>query len=149
MIRDAIAADIPRIGELGHRFFNDAGWCDVAAWCQHSFAATLARLIETDAAILLVAEVDGRVVGMAAGMAYQAYFNAAQLMGSELFWFVEPEHRGRFGTAMLTAMEARAKALGCVSWIMGSVPSQKPEAIARLYARRGYRPAETTFIKGL
>jgi GNAT superfamily N-acetyltransferase len=148
MIRDALHSDIPRIVELGERFFVAAGWPDVATWCADSISETLARMIEADAAILLVADI-GTVVGMAGGLTYPAYFNAAQTMGSELFWWVEPEHRSGVGSLMLDAMEARAAALGCTAWIMASLASQRPDTMARLYARRGYRPAEATFIKGL
>ena len=149
MIRDATPADVPSIVTLGERFFKAAEWHKVATWHAPSITATLERMIAAPEAILLVAEASGAVVGMAGAMTYPAYFNAAQTMGSELFWYVDPAHRSGCGAAMLDTMETRARELGCKAFIMGAVATQRPETMARVYARRGYRPAEQTFIKAL
>lgn len=146
----ATLGDVPAILPLCRAFLDAADLFHGADFCPASMAATLERMIADEASILLIATMPGgRVVGMAAGVTYPAYFNSAIRIGTELFWYVEPEQRGIIGPALLRAMEERAREAGCKQWIMGALASQRPEAVARLYGRYGYSPAETTFIKAL
>lgn len=106
-------------------------------------------MLDADEAVVLVVEVASRIVGMAGAMAFPHYFNANETAAEELFLWVEPEHRSGFGAQMLVAMEVWAKAQGALSFGMSSIELLRPEATARLYARRGYRATQRTFIKRL
>jgi GNAT superfamily N-acetyltransferase len=150
VIRFATLHDVPRILILGRSFFNAAGWPKVTEWHEPSVTATLCALIEGKTpGGLMVAEVEGRVVGMAAFLVFPFYFNASAKVGMEIFWFVEPEHRNGCGSQLMTAIEDAAKEQGAGVFIMSSVAGLRDEALARVYARRGYAPAENTFIKRL
>lgn len=149
-IVDAVAADIPAVLRLCRAFLEAANLFPGAEFCPASMAATLERMIADPASILLIATMPGgEVVGMAAGVTYPAYFNATVKLGTELFWYVDPDQRGIVGPALLRAIEDKARAMGCQQWVMGALASQRPEAVARLYGRYGYSPAEATFIKAL
>ncbi|MCF1437152.1 GNAT family N-acetyltransferase, partial [Agrobacterium vitis] len=68
----------------------------------------------------------------------------AGLVAKETVWFIAPQARGRSGLIMLDAYEAWAKSIGCISIGMAALATND---VSSLYARRGYTPAETHFIK--
>lgn len=149
MIRNAEPRDIPEIARLGELFHAEAGCGDICDYSPEDTAKTLAHLIENDDGILLVAEVEGEVVGMCGGLAHPLYFNHSHKGGQELFWWVKPGLRDGTGRQMLEAMEAQAKAIGCSSWSMIALDTVNPELTGRLYRRRGYRATEHSYIKRL
>lgn len=149
MIRHATADDCSKISELGESFFTEAGWQDVAEYRQEDCLKSLQFLATGDAGILLVAEEDGEIVGMAGGLVSPLYFNLSHMTGQELFWWVKPGARGSIGIRLIDALEKAAKDKGCSSWAMIALDKVEPERTANLYARRGYRPSERTFIKRL
>jgi len=148
-IRDAHDADIQAVALLGARFFEEAEWSDVTSWDHDSVCKTLQHLISDDGGILLVAEREGVILGMAGGLLHPAYFNHNHLTGQELFWWVEPEHRHGIGENLLTDMETIAVLKGAQSWAMIALAKVRPDAVGRLYERRGYRASELTYIKAL
>lgn len=148
-VRDATPGDVPVIAMLGARFYDEAGWHDVAEWDDASIRATLEGMIANPDAIVLVLERKGVICGMAGGMVYPLYFNHAHKTGQELFFWVRPDERIGAGKALLEALEDRAAQLGALSWAMISLEKVRPEATGALYRRRGYRASEHTFIKRL
>lgn len=141
-IRAASLVDVPRMVEMGQRFRNET----VYAAQRHPWTemATLAaRLIVSDAAIVLVAERDGRVVGMFGALLFAHHLTGLQTAG-ELFFWVEPEHRG-CGVRLLRRAERVATARGAVSMQM-IAPTPDVET---LYGRLGYTPLEVAYEKGL
>lgn len=111
--------------------------------------ATLERMCAAPEAILLVAERDGRLIGMAGGLVSPLYFNHDHLTGQELFWWIDPKERGSIGVRLLETLENEARARGCQSWAMIALDKVDPERTARIYERRGYRASERSFIKRL
>lgn len=70
MIRPANESDIPKLLRLGHIFFDEAGWGDVAEYDPASMECTMEHLIDSHKGILLVAEIGGSIVGMAGALLY-------------------------------------------------------------------------------
>lgn len=134
---------------MGEKFFHAAGWNDVASWDHASIIETLRGMLANPQAILLVIEHTGILRGMLGGLVYPHYFNAKQLAGQEVFLWVDPEYRFGLGSQLMQRAEQAARDLGAVSWSMISLAEIRPEATARLYQRRGYRAAESVFIKAL
>ena len=64
----------------------------------------------------------------------------------ETVWFVAPLARGRGAIRMLDAYEVWAREQCCVALGMASLISKD---VSRLYARRGFAPVETHFVKSL
>ncbi|MFD1197369.1 GNAT family N-acetyltransferase [Brucella gallinifaecis] len=64
----------------------------------------------------------------------------------ETVWFIDPSARGRSALLMLDAYERWAREQSCTAVGMASLASND---VSRLYERRGYKPAETHFLKSL
>ena len=149
MIRPATENDMHSLIGMGRRFFQASGYGDLAAFDRESFEVTLRHLIG-GGGTCLVAEKDGLVVGMAGALAYPFYFNAQHKTGQELFWWLNPEHRGGLlGARLFAGLEAWAKDQGCSSFTMVALDAVRPEQVGGMYKRRGYRASEHTYIKEL
>lgn len=147
-IRHAAPEDLGAIHDMGARFHAGTCYADLIPVCLDSFLSTVTNLATAPRGVVLVAESNGQVIGMAAAFANPHWFNARHLAGQELFWWVEPEHRGsRAGPLLATGLEAWATGAGCKTFSMASTANLKPESLARLYARRGYVPQDIYFAK--
>lgn len=146
-VRRAIHADIPALLRMGRAFFEESGFEAESSYDEASVTATLTHLLDGGGAVF-IAEKNGRAVGIAAALAYPFYFNTNCRAGQELFWWLDPAHRGGvLGVRMLKAMEKWARDEGCHTFMMISLPSLTESPAAKLYARMGYRPSECNFIK--
>ena len=149
VIRPAEYGDVNAIVDLGRVFLSVSDMEALAAFCPESLGRSLHNMVDAPNAILLVAEEDGQIVGMAGAMVFQAYWNAAVIIGQETFWWVQPEARGKFGGALLAALEDEARIRGARTFLMVSLEALRPEAVGKIYQRRGYSPLEHTYWKAL
>lgn len=69
------------------------------------------------------------------------------VLAREVLWWIDPDARGRSAIQMLDAYEAWAKAEGCAFASAACLGAD--ERTARLYSRRGFKPAETHFLKAI
>lgn len=138
--------DMLRLVEMGRAFFAASALAHVAEFDDDSFIATLKGF--SDADTLLVAVSGPPVVGMIGALVYPAWYNQGHLTGQELFWWVEPEYRGRgHGMALYRALEERIIAQRVNSFTMGATETLKPDSVACFYAREGYAPTERLYAK--
>ncbi len=137
MIREAVESDIPAIMELGRRFADDAGVTDAVGWDDASVEAMLGTMIADH--ILLVGD-----RGMIGGLVFGHPFSGKKVF-QELFW--RNEGPARQGIRLLEMAEDMARERGCERAMMIEIDTF-PGA-ARIYERRGYKPAERNFIKEL
>lgn len=147
VIRAATEADVRAIAELGEHFHAEAAWADIAEYSVSDCAEALTAMLESE--ILLVAERDGAIIGMAGGATFPLYFNHAHKSGQELFFWMAPGERSGAGARLMDAMEDAARQRGCVSWAMIALDKVRPDATGQYYRRRGYRCAEHSWIKRL
>ena len=149
-IRAGRAEDIGGLVQLGMRFFEEAGLSDIAEWDTPSFMSTLAYLIDDSMpSSLLVVEKDSTLIGMAGSVMFPFYFDLKTTAAQEVFWFLEPEFRKGIGGELLDELEADAKRKGATVFISAHIAGHRDEAFGRVYARRGYRPSEATYIRRL
>ena len=100
--------------------------------------------------LLLVAELNGEVVGFAGGLLFPLIGNNDYMNGSEMAWWVEPEYRGgRLGIQLMQALEKAAKEAGCTFWHMVFMETSMPEEVEKIYQKMGYKNRETSYGKRL
>ncbi len=143
-VREATKADIPRIVEMGERFFQASSFSDFSVYSEKHATKMARHLLEDEAGILLVTD---DLSGMAGALVYPFYMTGS-MTAQELFWWVEPEHRG-VGRLLLDAMERAAKGKGAETLNMAALDSLDYERVAAVYRRAGFRPSEHYWIKEL
>lgn len=97
-------------------------------------------------ACCFVHDVDGAAQGVLMAAAGEHPFGPVLLAG-ETVWFIDPAHRGTAAVRMLDAYERWAQSLGCA--FIGMAGMGADPDVAKLYLRRGYRVAETHFLKAV
>ena len=102
-IRPARLDDVPALVELGAQFLNASPYADYVSISGGELADTLADLIESDHALVLVASVaqsldkPAVIIGGLVGALAPMWFAPTFLMAVEMAWFVSPKHRGTAG----------------------------------------------------
>ena len=144
LIRKAVRADIPFIVNMAEKFWQFTIYDDL--FCPATIETLAENCIENN--MCSVVDVRGVVVGFAAGVIGGLIGNASVKTGTELAWWVDPEHRGgRNGIGLLMHIEALAEAQGVKYWNMEFMESSMPEEIRAIYERLGYRKNETLYTK--
>ncbi len=138
MIREAEASDIPAIMEMGRRFADEAGVTDAVGWDDAAVEGMLGAMIEGEH-ILLIGD-----RGMIGGLVFGHPFSGKKVF-QELFW--RNEGPPTQGVRLLDMAESMAKERGCERSMM--IEIETFPGAARIYERRGYKPAERNYIKEL
>lgn len=142
MIRRATLSDLPEIMRMGREFLSLTPMGDVEASQE-----AVAKLIE-QLECFLVHERDGKLDAMIAMLVYPHYFNPSVLAAQELFWWCDPEARGKGVAAkLLSAAEGWAREKGAHSVQMLAMESLEPERVGAMYAKRGYVPLERSYVR--
>lgn len=146
-VRAALPADLSAVVRMAERFYETTTyreWSDFNAQSVEALAGTLGA-----DHVLLVAEHEGRVVGMVALFVAPFMFNPAKTVAHEVAWWVDPEGRDTgAGSALLKAIEPACRAKGCDAIQMMHL-STSPKVAGLLYERAGYRHTETAYTKTL
>lgn len=140
MIRKADMRDIPRLIEMGLRFIRETGYSKHVEENPEQMRKTLDVLIPKG--LVLVADENG-VVGMIGFLAYEHPLSGEKV-ASELFWWVDPEHRGH-GKELMRAAEEAARHAGARKMQM-IAPT---EGVEVLYRRMGYTRLEAAYQRSL
>ncbi len=87
-------------------------------------------------------------VGFIAGVKAPLLASTDALIGSELAFWINPEHRkGRSSILLIKYMEELVALQKIKHWTMISMESSSPEVAERIYLKLGYKKAETSFVK--
>lgn len=109
---------------------------------QAAYAERLFKQHKADGLVLVVGE---PAQGVLMARTFEHPFGAG-LWAKETVWFISPAARGKSAFQMLDAYEEWARGRGCNTIGMASLAKND---VSGLYARRGYAPAETHFLKAL
>jgi GNAT superfamily N-acetyltransferase len=143
VIRDATVDDIPRLLEMGARFVRETVYAGRLVIDPDALARTFGLLIASDVGALFVSERDGVVTGMIGLLAFEHPFTG-ELAAHELFWWVEPEHRGH-GLRLLKRAEGWARDFGAQHVHMVAPTRQ----VEQVYERLGYGYLEAAYTKAI
>jgi len=146
MIRAALESDFNDIETMAAEFWQHAGFgVPYKAGSAHFYIKAA-----YDQQLLIVAEKNQKLVGFAAGATAPLMGNSDYIVGTELAWWVQPEHRNsKLGHRLLKSLEQAAKVAGCDFWSMLYMESSMPGTIKKIYKQMGYKLQETTYLKRL
>lgn len=150
-IREAMASDLDAIANCGERFFNYAGFDKKGlSMDRDSFKDMVLEYIEDENGIVLLLMNGLNVAGGICGSVQPWGFNKAIRMGSELFYWIDDQHRGSIKSIqLLSAYDKRVAELGADVNVMVSVDTHLQPKVNHLYERKGYLPLEQFFIKAI
>lgn len=138
MIRPATIDDLPAILELGGRMHLESRFraleFDLA-----KVARVFEQLINSDDGIVMLAEVNGRIVGGIAGVVVEHWFSVSKV-AQDFALFIEPEHRGgMLAVRLLRQYEKWAFEQGAVAVEMGINTGVHVEQTAKMLELLGFR----------
>ncbi len=138
--------DLPSLLGMAEGFFREGKLPGI--FDADTFLKSWSYLLKSGMCRIIGLRVRGAIVG-ALGFTIMADLNTSLVNAQELFWFVSPEHRrGRAAISLLSAYEAKARALGASSVTMAHLESTHQD-LGRFYERKGYQKSETLYRKKL
>lgn len=152
MIRPAVASDKARVIELlrdsraGAEFDRADGLTGFVFPFDPDYAERLFLAHLRGRTICIIHDVAGRAEGVLMATASEHPFGPVWL-ARETVWWIDPAHRGSAAPRMLAEYETWAAAQGCQ--FVGMAGMGNDPAVCALYQRRGYRVAETHYLKPL
>lgn len=145
VIRRSRPDDLEQIVAMVGHFIENSHYRKVFRFVPEAIAELADRILTLG--VIFVAEDGPRLVGMIAGYAVQEPIGQLRLL-DELAWWVEIDYRnGSTGPKLLREWERWAQAEGLEAIRMIS-PADSPE-VGAYYAKRGYFPIETAWLKRL
>ena len=133
--------DIPALVRLLRQFAQTTKYREFIGPDEAHLATLLEGLVANPHAALFVATRDVTIVGVIGVLGY-AHPMSGQTVAGELFWWLDPNHRGAGGW-LLRRAEKWAKAYGARSLQM-IAPAESPH-VGLMYERLGYAPVETSY----
>lgn len=144
-VRVGTPEDFHQILPMAEKFYNSTSFSRVLPFDVPSILEFYIQMLNQG--FVVVAEVEGKLVGMLGALVHPFHLNINHLVATEGMWWVEPEHRGlRVAGDMMDMMERMAKTAGCSLVVMAKLDTS-PEGLGTYYESRGYKPTETSYIK--
>ena len=148
IVRSAIAEDLPRYLPLAQAFHAASPMHGVIPFDNEGYSDFYLRAMLDPTVGVWLAEDEGAVIGIAGALFYPMYFSPTSMVVQELWWWLTPEARGKgAGQAMYKTIESWAIAKGAVALFMIALEDERADKMASLYARKGFRPMERTYIR--
>jgi hypothetical protein len=143
-IRLAEHRDIPEIVRLGLRFLRESVFGTAIAENPDQMTTLAGAIIDgrQPGVIFMALDAEDHAIGMVGGLSF-VHPLSAELMVTELFWFVEAEARGSIGVRLMKALERWAQQSGAVAIQM--IQPFGAERVAGVYEVMGYAPIETAW----
>lgn len=143
MIREATEQDIPRIVEMGSRSLREGPYKDLVGDNPERTGKLAFDVLKKG--MILVAELDGELVGLLGFIVFPHYFSG-ELTAGEVMWYVEPEHRKSFtALALLRGAERMARSFGA-KYMQFTAPTAE---VGKAYEALHYKQVEVSFQKAL
>lgn len=144
-IRPAVAGDVPALGRLGallvrtHHDFDPDRFLAETPGTERGYGAFLGTQMKQPDIVLLVAEIDGEVVGYTySGVEGNDYMSLRGPAGVLHDIVVDPAHRGQgLGRALLESTLEVLRIKGAPRVVLST--AERNETAQRLFARVGFR----------
>lgn len=146
--RRATLADLPDILRMGAAFHAASPVHQSIPFASDSLQQFCEQAFDNTEVGFWVAADGDRIAGMAAAVIFPSYFNHTATIVQELFWWVDSDARGTgAGKQLIESIEQWAADLDAKAVFMIALADKNEEKMQNVYARRGYRPLERTFIR--
>ncbi len=147
MIRPAKQEDLRRIIEMCERFYPFTTYNLKSKIPFDVDATALLASTMIDSHVVLVAEIDEKVVGVIGIILMPFIFNPERIHAGEIIWWVEPEHIGEgVGRQLLRAADQACKEKNATHIQMIDIECS-PVRAETLYRSEGYELTERSFTK--
>lgn len=150
MIRYATHNDIPALTALVLGFFSNGELDGTGLECdQDTIEFFVQDNIDLDDRAVMVAEINGEIIGAIAGGVTPWMFNADILTLMELGWFIPKANRGKYPMAALALRKkfhqwGRDK--GATVLIMVSTKREESERVMRMYEKSGLKHIDSNYV---
>jgi len=146
IIRKAELKDIDAVVELTKDFFEESISDYGLTLDDITIRETISNYIKN--LVGIVAEDEGKVIGVIGGMLLPSIFNKNQLIGQETVWYVQKNYRnGSVGLKLIKSFEDECKSRGTDLIIMGLMGNLNTEILDKYYKKRNYKLLEREYIK--
>jgi GNAT superfamily N-acetyltransferase len=150
MIREANQQDADAIVAMGERFHAASGYAADVPYNADSFHSTVVGMIQSSHSAIFVAESEAGLSGMIGVAVVPSWFNLECLACTELFWWVDPDHRhGMAAIRLIHAAEQWVRQFGATTMNMSLLCDLDPIKVDSLYRRLGYRMRECAYVRKL
>lgn len=147
MVRSGSSEDLESIASMAREFWQHTIYKD-EEFCPDTVKAMAQMCI--DQGLMSVLDANGSVKGFACGLKGALLANCSVASGSEVAWWVDPDHRnGKNGIGLLINLEKQAKEAGIKYWNMIFMDSSMPDTIEGIYQKMGYNRSESAYSKVL
>jgi GNAT superfamily N-acetyltransferase len=147
-VRIASPADTDALLAMGARFFAFSPFARLTTFDPEHARASIEQMRE--AGVVLVATVDGEIVGGLLGLLTPLWFNQSAMVASEVAWWVDPQYRGgAAGVRLLYTFEAWAKERGATAVSLSDLVLDGEQPAGSLIDKLGYTLVERSHVKVL
>jgi RimJ/RimL family protein N-acetyltransferase len=148
VVRHATIDDYAAYLPMARNFLASTPMGEMIPFDEEAFKVFYANAMNNPDLGAWIAEYDGKAIGGAGALAFPMYFNPAYVSVQEIWWWLEPEARGKgAGKAMYRELEKWAAEKGAKALIMVALENGKIHKFESLYARQGFKPMERTFFR--
>lgn len=147
IIRDATLNDAPDLLRMGELMHHESPRFNKFTFDLDKTRKLIEFLVTNSNGIVIVAERDGKLIGMLGGMVSEHFFSR-DTYACDFVVFIDPEHRGGSTVIrMIKLFEQRAKDLGAKEVSLGISTEVNTERTANLYEKLGYMRSSVGTIK--
>jgi GNAT superfamily N-acetyltransferase len=148
-ITAATSHDVDLIYKFGRAFWDQTKYAQAGIEYDYDTVTDVIKLCMNDG-VALLAKDEGKIVGMILILVFPFLMNRNELIATEWVFYTDPEYRKQgVGENLLETSEYILKLMGVKLFNMVSVQNVTPENAHRLYEKRGFELAETTYMKDI
>jgi hypothetical protein len=148
MVRDATAADLDAIADMGVKFSAYTAYAKHMTPTKEELLAAFQTLLSVGK--IFVADIDGKVVGFIGCLIHPSWFSPTTRIAMEMAWWMNEDHRGGVSAIRLVkAYEDWATSMGASFICMSDLIIDGNPGIGNMLGRLGYTMTERTHMKGI
>lgn len=149
MIRPAELKDVDRIYKFGRAFWDQTKYAQAGIEYDYDTVTQVIVMCMQDG-VALLAEDDGKIIGMILVLVFPFLMNANHLTATEWVFYTDPEYRSQgVGETLLEMSEDLLRARDVTLFNMVCLSNVTPDNAIRLYEKQGFTLAETTYMKDI